>query len=203
MSKASPSLDGVLGFYSLLQQYRAIERRVLVKDSDRRENDVEHSFSLAMLAWYVNQSYALNMDTEKLLKYALAHDLVEVYAGDTYFYSEHKDPVEKKEREEKAARKLQEELSEFPELHTAIANYEKREDRESKFIYALDKIEPMVTIYLDGGRSWRKDNISLEMIKTGKVKKIAEDETVEALFNQLIERLEAGEKELFPGNAHE
>ncbi|MBP9821507.1 MAG: HD domain-containing protein [Candidatus Pacebacteria bacterium] len=192
-----PSLDQTLNFIDLLQKFRAIERRTLVKDSDRRESDAEHSFSLAMLTWYVNETYGLNLDTNKLLKYALAHDLVELYSGDTFFYDKQdiKDGQEK--REEEAAHILRENCPEFPELHEIIQRYTKQDDAESRFIYALDKIEPMMNGYQDNGRMWRKEGISLEMIRTMKTPKVAGDITVKKIFEELIARMKDRENELF------
>ena len=171
---------------------------LLVPNKDRDENDAEHSFSLAMLGWYINNTEKLGLDLEKILKYALVHDLVEVYAGDTFFYQKDQKVIaEKHGREEKAAVQLKDEYSEFPEIHYLIAEYEKREDKESRFIYALDKVEPLLSVYLDGGRSWKRDKITLEMIKTMKKEKVAVDPTIERLFNEVVERLALEEKKLF------
>jgi putative hydrolase of HD superfamily len=193
------SFESLLNFVSLLHQYRTIERRVLIKGSDRSENDVEHSFNLAMLAWYIQSTYALDLDLEKLLMYSLAHDFVEVHAGDTYFYQNDKDVNDKKhEKEAKAAQTLRKDFPEFPEFHNAIEQYEKREDKESKFIYALDKIEPVLSIYSDDGRSWKKNKVTLEMLRSMKAAKVSADKTVESIFRELIERLALEEDKLFP-----
>jgi putative hydrolase of HD superfamily len=150
------SLDHILKFADLLLKFREIERSLLHRNGDRKENDSERSFSLALLGWYINDSYALNLNIEKIMAYALAHDLVEVYAGDTYFYHTDSSVLDSKhEREEQAARQLQDEFPDFPRLHETIRAYERREDEESRFVYALDKIEPVISIYLDNGRTWR------------------------------------------------
>jgi 5'-deoxynucleotidase YfbR-like HD superfamily hydrolase len=49
-------LDGLLRFTALLHDFRAVERRILCQGSARQENDTEHSYALAMLAWYPNES---------------------------------------------------------------------------------------------------------------------------------------------------
>lgn len=192
------SLDQLLAFVDLLQQYRTIERKVLIKGSTRRENDVEHSYSLAMLAWYLNETHQCGLDTGKLLGYALAHDLVEVYAGDTPFYHGDAERVASKhEKEAAAALRLQEEFPECTTLHAAIDAYEKREDPESRFIYALDKIEPVLSIYRDGGRTWRDDHVTLEMLTSMKRPKVALDATVEKVFEELVALLEKDQDALF------
>lgn len=187
----------ILEFVDLLHKFRAIERRVLVRDSERSENDVEHSYSLAMLAWFLNDTCKLGLNEEKLFKYALAHDLVEIHAGDTFFYADSDLIQTKQEREEEAAHKLKEEYSEFSDLHKFIEGYEKKEDEESRFIYALDKIEPILNIYLDGGRTWRKDNVTLEMLTSAKASKVALSPKIEEIFNELISMLKEEESRLF------
>jgi putative hydrolase of HD superfamily len=198
---AIPSLNKILGFVDLISQFRSVERVVLIKDSDRNENDVEHSYSLAVLAWYINNLSKLNLNTDKLLKYALVHDLVEVYAGDTFLYHKDADFVRSKQKREKeAAHKLKKEYSDFSELHKTIEQYEKHEDEESKFIYALDKIEPMLNIYMDKGRTWKETDVTLEMLKTAKTPKVALSPMVEKIFKKLIERLTEEHDELFGKN---
>jgi putative hydrolase of HD superfamily len=192
------NLDSILKFVDLIHQFRTIERKVLVHKSERDENDAEHSFTLAMLAWYINDTHSLGLDASKLMKYALAHDLVEVYAGDTFFYQTTDQALsEKHEKEAAAARRLQQELPEFVQLHEMIEQYEKREDIESKFIYALDKVEPVLSIYLDDGRTWKQCEVTLEMLESMKSPKVAADPTIEALFKEIVTRLEKEKDRLF------
>lgn len=191
-------LDKILKFIDLLQQFRLVERIVLRNGLDRDENDVEHSYSLAMLAWFINDLYDLKLDMEKTFKYALVHDLLEVYAGDTFFYHRTQEIIDDKaKREAEGIIKLKEKYTEFPELHEIISTYEKKEDRESKFVYALDKIEPILNIYLDGGRTWRKHEITIEMLENGKKPKVALDPTIEKVFADLILKLKEEESSLF------
>ncbi len=152
-------------FISILNRFRLVRRTLLVNGEDRDENDVEHSYFLAMIAWYLVDSKKFKLDISKVITYALIHDLVEVYAGDVYFYGQsRKDKENKKQREHKAMLRLAKELKEFPDLHRAIRQYENQKDKESRFIYALDKLQPVLNIYLDNGRSWKRDGITLEMV---------------------------------------
>lgn len=193
-----PSLDHILKFTSLMHDFRAIERVVMRRDSDLPENDVEHSFTLAMLGWFINDAYSLGMDTGKILKYALAHDLVEVYAGDTYFYHDNQAIIDSKhDREVAAAARLRTEFPEFEELHVLIDLYEKRGDREGRFVYALDKIEPILSIYVDGGRTWREKNITIDMLTSMKRPKVAVDSDIARIFEELIQKITVEKASLF------
>ena len=190
-------LQRILTFTQLLSAYRNVERMIPLPGSDRKENDQEHSYSLAMLAWYIADTHQLTLNREKLLKYALVHDIVEVYAGDTYLYTTDTEKRNSKhQREQEAAERLKKEFPEFEEMHTLIHQYEHKTDEESKFIYALDKIEPMLYIYLDNGRMYREENISLEMILEHKKEKVALSQTTKEIFEEMIELLKEN-KEMF------
>lgn len=192
------SLEGVLSFTKLLQQLRKIERRVLVDGADRNENDVEHSYSVAMLAWYVNATYQLGLNIEKVLQYSLIHDLVEVYAGDVWFYQTDQHTINnKKESEEAAAHRIENEYPEFPELHGIIRAYEAKIDIESRFVYALDKIDPVLHIYLDQGRTWKKENVVLDKLEELKASKVTAHATIESIFKELVVRLRHEQSQLF------
>lgn len=197
MGNSTPDLQKVIRFVGLLNAFRRIERTLFVNDEERRENDVEHSYMLAMTGWYIASLNDLHLDRDLMLQYALVHDLVEVYAGDTPFYSDQKVYENKKIRETGAAHRLSNEFPEFNELHTLIEQYEKREDNESKFVYALDKILPVITIYLDKGRSWKADGVTLEMLLTYKRSKVRESSCIQDYFDLLVEILKKEERELF------
>ena len=42
----------------------------------------EHTFGTALLAWWLAQAYFPDLDSVRVLRLALLHDLGEVYAGD-------------------------------------------------------------------------------------------------------------------------
>jgi putative hydrolase of HD superfamily len=191
-------LEHILQFMKLTQLFQKIERRVLVKDVERWENDVEHCYQLAMLAWYIVDAFKLDLDVSLVMKYGMIHDFVEVYAGDTYIYDP--DPTmheSKQQREADAAKQLREEFAEFVEFNDLIDQYERKEDKESKFIYALDKIIPVMNIYLDNGRTWNKENVTLQMLYDHKIDKVSQSPEVKQYFDQLFAMLKEKESELF------
>lgn len=192
-------LDRLISFTKILNELQKVERVIRVQGSDRWENDQEHSFSLAMLAWYICETDKLSLDRVKVFQYALAHDLVEVYAGDTYPYTEDQTLSDSKpERERLAAERLAGEFPELPALHAAISGYVAKNDPESRFVYALDKIEPVIKLYLDGGRTWKEKNVTLAMIYKHKKDKVALSLEVQPYFDELMALLKSQESELFP-----
>lgn len=185
-------------FYAMLIAYRRVIREIYTIGEERMENDVEHSYTLVMLAWYVASTLKLPLDQDKVMRYALVHDLVEVYAGDVFaFTKDTKAKAEKAEREHAAAERLHGEFPEFPDLHDVIAAYERREDPESRFIYALDKLEPMLTTVADGGRIWRKHGLTLEELIAQKRSKMAGHAELLAYLEELAAHVESRHQDFF------
>lgn len=152
-----PELPRLLEFHELLLSFQAIERHVCYVDNgaSRAENDSEHSYNLAMTAWFLAGHFP-KLDTTKVLKYALAHDLLEVHAGDTSVFGSEEQLASKAEREHRAVEQLAYEWQDFPDLIQAIKSYESKADEEAKFVYALDKIMPIILNIVHQGHSWEK-----------------------------------------------
>lgn len=193
-------MKDILKFAKLLEQFKQIERVIpSFVGSKRFENDAEHSYELAMFAWYIIDTRKLKLDKMKVFQYALAHDIVEVHAGDTWFYSTDKKEIEGKiSREKRSAKKLKNDFSDFSDMHKTIEAYEERKDKESQFVYALDKIHPIIKIYRDGGSIWKKKKVSLEMLVENKTQKVAISPEVKILFDDLVRILKKNKKKLFP-----
>jgi 5'-deoxynucleotidase YfbR-like HD superfamily hydrolase len=87
------------------------------------------------------------LDLGKVSQYALVHDLVEAYAGDTTVWASVEEHASKVEREEKALKLIEERFGErFPWVDQTIKKYELFDEPESCFVYALDKIIPYIVI---------------------------------------------------------
>jgi len=196
-----PKIERVIDLYRLVTVFNGIERQVFLPDSahrtDRPETDTEHSYALAMLAWFV-ASKIDHLDTNKCVTYALAHDLVELHAGDTFAFSKDQNLHDSKEQREQAARQaLKTEWPDFDDLHSAISGYEAREDAESRFVYALDKLAPMVLNVVAEGKAWLKHGLALSEVEAYKVRKVSVSPEVEQLYKELIGILEK-HPEYFP-----
>ena len=179
--------DHLLCFNDLLLEYQRIERVVPVPGTARKENDVEHSYMLTMLAWYLIEKDKLDLDVAKALKYALVHDFVEVYAGDTYIYDE-KAKATKKQREENAAKRLKKEHPDFHSMHEYIEAYEHQADPESRYVRALDKLIPILTIFSDErGKMWRQYKVTLAMLVEAKQSTIDKSPEVKKYFDPLVD----------------
>src|SRR5882724_3716843 len=102
----------------------AIDRNHMHVGSERHENDVEHSFMVGLLCWFICERHKLNLDQAKVLKYAMAHDFVERYAGDTNTYASVSDRQRKIELEQAALKKLSYEFNDFEDLVEIMQAYE-------------------------------------------------------------------------------
>ena len=193
------AINEILKFIKLTHEFQKVERKIFVTGQNRMENDFEHSYQLAMLAWYIVDSKKLNhLNKDLIIKYALLHDFVEVYAGDTYIYSKDEKELNSKEtREKEAQKRLQEEFSEFSDMNDLIEQYEARNDKESRFVYALDKVIPVLNIYLDKGRTWKEFDVSIDMIVKAKTDKVDVSEEVRSYFEELVQILKSDESLLF------
>lgn len=191
-----PKAERALAFMRLLHAFQSVERVAHAPDRVRYENDVEHSYLLAMMSWYLIDSLALDLDLDKALRYALAHDLVETYAGDTYIYD-----VEalktKHAREEKARMQIEAEFPEFPDLHMTVKGYERQADDESLFVRAVDKLLPVLTNYLQDGHTWKEMAVPHENLYANKREKIGDQKEARALLEQMIELIGDGWQKYF------
>ena len=191
-------LKELINFIKITHHFQQLKRTVFATGENRMENDSEHSFQLALVGWYLVSSQKLKLNPDKVLKYGLVHDLVEIYSGDVDFFKQSaKISQLKKKREEKAVKKLKRNFSEFADLHKSIHTYEQKKDKESKFIYALDKILPMINIYLDSGKTWKMKKITLKTLINGKNDKVAVDAKIHAYFKDLVKILQRKERSLF------
>ncbi len=192
-------IQDFLASLRLLHDFQKVERVIFVPGSERNENDVEHSYLLAMIAWQMAEMVAPHLSREKVLKYALVHDLVEVYAGDVAFFT--KEPnafVEKKEKEHQALARILDEKILSEDMCASLAAYEARMDSEAQFVYALDKLIPIMSIYLDGGKTWKAHGITFENLHRLKREKIVGSPEILRLFDELVVLLEKDKQVLFP-----
>jgi putative hydrolase of HD superfamily len=191
------ALARLLSFFRFTHGLHTTERVARTPGTERYANTAEHTFQIALVAWYLIDTYQLPLDRDKVLRYALAHDSPEAYAGDTYVYDKAA-RVHKHEREQEARNRMRNEFPEFKGLHEALVTYEERVDPESRFVYALDKLMDPVNIYLEDGKLWHEKQVTLPMLLEYKFEKTRLDPTIAALFDALVVEFKAREHELFP-----
>ncbi|KKQ35780.1 MAG: Metal dependent phosphohydrolase [Candidatus Nomurabacteria bacterium GW2011_GWB1_37_5] len=190
----------ILEFQKLLKKFNKVYRDVCsLHNRKEPDNDVEHSYRVAMLAWMVAEEYKLKLDINKIIKYALVHDLVEVYAGDVSLYKNNNKRQKNKEiREHQALLKLQKEFPKLRSFWKLIDSYEKRNDEESKFVYIIEKLEPIFLVFLSERDHWKKRNIGITEFVERKQSKIKSIDSFAQKFNkETMEYLRRNHKKFF------
>jgi putative hydrolase of HD superfamily len=188
--------ERLISFMELLHKFQQVERIAHAPDKIRKENDVEHSYFLAMTCWYLLDLLKLNLDRSKILQYALAHDMVEIYAGDSYVFDAEAQRT-KHEREKKAQQQLVEEFSEFPSMHAVIHDYELQSDEESIFVRAVDKMLPVITNYLQEGHTWKEMGVSFSDFEQLKRRTTSQSPEMQAVLEHLITILDLDRAKYF------
>lgn len=146
-------------FLTEIDKVKNVFRQSLLSDASRHENDAEHSWHLCMYAIVLEEYAEPGTDMLKVLKMALVHDLVEIYAGDTYLYDEVGN-LSKARREKEAADKLYSMLGEQgADLRALWEEFDECTSREARFANCFDRLQPVMLNYLTEGKMWLKNKI--------------------------------------------
>lgn len=139
-----------------------LKRRHNIAGYDDKEDDIAHSYAVAMWAWQLNDNLEVGLDNEKILRYALIHDFVEVYAGDVNSFASPDVRAQKQRDEELALDRLRAEYADSPSFISAIEAYERRSDEEAQFVWSCDKMQALLQGQLDHWRCYYELKITDE-----------------------------------------
>ena len=164
--KLDEKLEKQIAFLLEIDKMKSILRRTYHIDGARHENDAEHSWHLALYAITLAEYADEEIDISKVIKLVLVHDLVEVYAGDTYIYDEEGKKTQEK-REKEAAITL---FSLLPDdqahyFHSLIDEFNGKKTPEARFAGALDRLQPLLHNYYSSGKSWQEHDIAAEDVR--------------------------------------
>jgi len=144
----------------LVSDLSKIERHHTRYESNTKENDIEHSFTVAMLCWFIITHHDLALDQGLTLKYALVHDFVERYAGDVNTFANPKERQEKIHKERVALDRLSTEFSAFPDLVKTMQDYETKSGAEAQFVWTVDKMQTLILGDMDNWRPYKQLSIN-------------------------------------------
>lgn len=176
-----------------LDKMKSILRQTSLINEDRREDDAQHSWHISIMAMILGKYSNEKIDVCKVIKMLLTHDLVEIYAGDTFCYDKVGNE-DKKERENQAADKIFGMLDEDKgrELRALWDEFEEGQTPEALFAASMDRLQPMLNNYHNNGGTWRKFNVAKEDIykRIAPVKKSSDDlwEFVENMIEDAANR---------------
>ncbi len=158
----SERLRRQLDFVVEIDRAKNVFRQTYLMDGKRFENDAEHSWHLAIMAFLlIEYASEPELDVLRVVKMVLVHDLVEIDAGDTYCYDEEAGR-DKAQREQAAAARIFGILpgDQGVELRALWEEFEAMETPEARYAAALDRLQPLLHNYLTEGRAWRAHGIS-------------------------------------------
>ena len=185
-------------FIKEIDKLKYIQRRTRLFNSDRNENDAEHSWHLAMMAIILSQHSNAAVDVLKVVKMVLIHDIVEIDAGDTFIYDTVKNHVNTDDERLAAERifgLLPKEQAE--ELIRIWEEFEAGETDEAKFAKSMDRLEPLLQNISNNGGTWKEYNVDYkkvyekkQVIKNGSVSiwNYAENLIEESVTNGILKR---------------
>lgn len=158
-------LEKQLSFLMEIDRQKEVIRQTYLSDGSRKETDAEHAWHLAMMCMVLSEYANEPIDVPRTIMMLLAHDLVEIDAGDTYAYDTEGNAT-KRQREEKAAERIYGMLPEEQgnTLRMLWEEFEAMETPEAKFANAMDKIQPVLLTDRAQGKSWREHQVRMSQI---------------------------------------
>ena len=154
-----------LAFSLEIDKVKNILRQTHLSDHGRRENDAEHSWHMAVMAYLLREYANEPVDIERVMLMCLIHDIVEIDAGDTYAYDTDSQKSQK-EREDRAKERIFSLLPEDQkaELVSLFDEFEANETPEAKFAHAMDNLQPLMLNDSNGGEDWRDHGVAAEQV---------------------------------------
>ncbi len=154
-----------LQFCVEIDKEKEIIRQTFLSDGSRKENDAEHAWHMAVMTLILSEHANSNVDRFKVISMLLVHDLVEVYAGDTFAYDENA-KKDQRQRELEAAEKL---FGILPEdqgkyIRSLWDEFEEWKTPEACFAHTLDNFQPMMLNRASGGKAWCEHSVKLSQV---------------------------------------
>ena len=158
-------LEQQLQFILEIDKVKKIIRQTPLSDASRKENDAEHSWHIALMAYLLQEYVEEPVEVSKVMLMVLIHDLVEIDAGDTYAYDE-EGAKTKDERERKAADHI---FGMLPEdqgmyLKALWEEFEAYKTAEAKYAHLLDNFQPLLLNHESNGKSWTEHHVKKSQI---------------------------------------
>ena len=154
--------DQQMHFIAEIDKMTQVLRQTLLLDKSRRENDAEHSWHLAVMALVLGEYCVEPPNIDRAIKMVVVHDLIEVYAGDTFAYDSTGAQSTKAARESAAADKLFALLPQEQALQIRALweEFDARSTADSCFAASLDCLQPFFHNTLTDGATWVQHHVA-------------------------------------------
>ena len=185
-------LQKQIDFIVKIDEEKNILRQTHLSHHGRRENDAEHAWHMAIMAYLLQEYANQEVDIGRVMILCLIHDIVEIEAGDTYAYDEEANKTQA-ERERKAAEHL---FAMLPEdqcrmMHELFDEFEHGDTPEARFARAMDNFQPLLLNDANQGESWMEHDVARSSIDA-RQKKTADGsrqlyEVIESILDRHME----------------
>ncbi len=154
-----------LDFALEIDKEKNIFRQTHLSGHGRNENDAEHAWHMAIMAYILKEYSNEPIDIARVMLMCLIHDIVEIDAGDTYAYDAENLKTQKA-REDAAKDRI---FSLLPkeqkeELIQLFDEFEAFQTAESKFAHAMDNLQPLMLNNSNGGGDWKEHDVSAAQV---------------------------------------
>ena len=183
-------IEKQLNFIREIDKEKMIKRQSYLTDCETHEDDAQHAWHMAIMTILLKEYSNEDIDVLKTVTMLLIHDLVEVYAGDTYAYDEEGKKTQA-EREAKAADKLYgllpEDQGEY--LKNLWYEFEEQKTPEAKFARTMDCFQPLILNDATDGRAWKEHGVKRsQVLKRNERVQLGSEEIWEYEKENLIEK---------------
>ena len=178
-----------LAFALEIDKEKNIFRQTHLSGHGRNENDAEHAWHMAIMAYVLREYSNEKIDVAKVMLMCLIHDIVEIDAGDTYAYDA--ENLKTQTARENAAKErifslLPDEQKE--ELIALFDEFEAFETTESKFAHAMDNLQPLMLNNSNGGADWKEHEVTAQQVYGRQSKTRLGSETLFEVVDSIIQQ---------------
>lgn len=154
-----------LDFILEIDKEKNIFRQTHISGHGRNENDAEHGWHMAIMAYLLKEYSNEPIDIAKTMIMCLTHDIVEIDAGDTYAYDSEGLKTQKA-REEAAKKRIYSILPDDQKDNLAgiFEEFEENNTPEAKFAHAMDNLQPLLLNDSNGGNDWREHKVHASQV---------------------------------------
>lgn len=158
-------LEQQLTFALEIDKEKNIFRQTHLSGHGRNENDAEHAWHMAIMAYLLREYANEEVDITKVMLMCLIHDIVEIESGDTYAYDTEAQKTQKA-REDTAKEKLYSLLPEDQkqELIALFDEFEDGQTPEAKYAHAMDNLQPLLLNHSNGGSDWTAHQVTASQV---------------------------------------
>lgn len=178
-----------LDFALEIDKEKNILRQTHLSGGGRRENDAEHAWHMAIMAYLLQEYSNEEVDILKVIMMCLIHDVVEIDAGDTYAYDE-VNIATQKARENAAKERIYSLLPDDQKnkLIELFDEFEANETPEARFAHVMDNLQPLMLNDSNNGGDWREHNVTSEQIYKRQARARAGSATLFGVIEDIIQR---------------